>query len=37
VVNCSRSVLYASSGSDFALAARAEAHATRLLLQAARG
>jgi orotidine-5'-phosphate decarboxylase len=36
VVNCSRSVLYASSGSDFALAARAEAQATRLLLQAAR-
>jgi len=37
VVNCSRSVLYASSGSDFATAAHAEAHATRLLLQAARG
>jgi len=37
VVNCSRSVLYASSGSDFALAARAEAQATRQLLQAARG
>ena len=36
VVNCSRSVLYASSGSDFALAARTEAQATRLLLQAAR-
>jgi len=30
-------VLYASSGSDFALAARAEAQATRQLLQAARG
>ena len=37
VVNCSRSVLYASSGSDFALAARTEAQATRQLLQAARG
>lgn len=35
VVNCSRSVLYASSGRDFAQAARAEAQATRLLLQAA--
>ena len=35
VVNCSRSVLYASSGSDFAQAARAEAQATRLLLQSA--
>ena len=36
VVNCSRSVLYASSGSDFALAARAEAQGTRLLLESAR-
>ena len=35
-VNCSRSVMYASSGSDFAMAARAEAETTRLLLQAAR-
>lgn len=36
VVNCSRSVLYASSASDFAEAARAEAQATRRQLQAAR-
>ena len=36
VVNTSRSVLYASSGEDFAGAARAEAQRTRELLHAAR-
>ena len=36
VVNSSRAVLYASSGEDFAQAARAVAEATRLQLQAAR-
>ncbi len=36
VVNTSRSVLYASSGDDFATAARAEARKTRDQLQAAR-
>ena len=36
VVNTSRSVLYASSGDDFATAARAEARRTRDQLQAAR-
>ncbi len=36
VVNASRSVLYASSGDDFATAARQEALRTRTLLQAAR-
>ncbi|MDH4374998.1 MAG: orotidine-5'-phosphate decarboxylase [Ramlibacter sp.] len=37
VVNSSRAVLYASSGDDFADAARREAMKTRDLLQAARG
>jgi len=37
VVNSSRSILYASSGDDFATAARAEARRTRDMLQAARG
>ena len=37
VVNSSRAVLYASSGDDFAEAARREAMKTRDLLQAARG
>jgi orotidine-5'-phosphate decarboxylase len=37
VVNSSRSILYASSGADFADAARAEARRTRDALQAARG
>jgi len=37
VVNSSRAVLYASSGEDFAAAARREAIRTRELLQAARG
>ena len=37
VVNSSRAVLYASSGDDFAGAARREAMKTRDLLQAARG
>ncbi len=37
VVNASRSVLYASSGADFAAAARAEALRTRDQLNAARG
>ena len=36
VVNSSRSILYASSGADFAQAARAEAIRTRDLLQAAK-
>ena len=36
VVNSSRAILYASSGDDFAAAARAEAIRTRDLLQAAR-
>ena len=36
VVNSSRAILYASSGADFAAAARAEAQGTRDLLQAAR-
>jgi len=37
VVNSSRAILYASSGADFAAAARAEARRTRDVLQAARG
>ena len=37
IVNSSRSVLYASSGADFAVAARAEALRTREVLNAARG
>ena len=37
IVNSSRAVLYASSGDDFAAAARQEALKTRDLLQAARG
>ena len=37
VVNSSRAILYASSGADFAEAARAEARRTRDALQAARG
>ena len=37
IVNSSRAVLYASSGDDFAAAARREALKTRDLLQAARG
>jgi orotidine-5'-phosphate decarboxylase len=36
VVNSSRAILYASSGDDFATAARAEARRTREMLQAAR-
>ena len=36
VVNSSRAILYASSGDDFADAARREAQKTRDLLQAAR-
>jgi len=36
IVNSSRAILYASSGADFALAARQEALKTRNLLQAAR-
>ena len=36
VVNSSRAILYASSGDDFAQAARAEAQKTRALLEAAR-
>ncbi len=36
VVNSSRAILYASSGPDFAAAARAEAQRTREMLQAAR-
>jgi orotidine-5'-phosphate decarboxylase len=36
VVNSSRAILYASSGDDFAQAARAEAERTRALLDAAR-
>ena len=35
-VNASRSILYASSGADFAAAARAEALRTRALLNTAR-
>ena len=37
VVNSSRAILYASSGADFAAAARAAAERTRAELQAARG
>jgi len=37
IVNSSRAILYASSGADFAQAARAAAEATRAALQAARG
>ena len=37
IVNSSRAILYASSGADFAAAARREALKTRDLLQAARG
>ena len=37
IVNSSRAILYASSGADFAQAARREAMKTRDLLQAARG
>ena len=37
IVNSSRAILYASSGADFADAARTEAMRTRDLLQAARG
>jgi len=37
IVNSSRAILYASSGTDFAQAARREAMKTRDLLQAARG
>ncbi len=37
IVNSSRAILYASSGEDFAEAARREALQTRALLQAARG
>ena len=37
IVNSSRAVLYASSGEDFAAAARAEALRTRSVLEAARG
>ena len=37
VVNSSRAILYASSGEDFADAARREAMKTRDVLQAARG
>ena len=37
VVNSSRAILYASSGTDFAAAARAAAERTRAELQAARG
>ena len=37
IVNSSRAVLYASSGADFAVAARAEALRTREVLNAARG
>ncbi len=37
IVNSSRAILYASSGSDFADAARAAAQATRAQLQAVRG
>ena len=37
IVNTSRAILYASSGADFADAARTEAMRTRDLLQAARG
>ena len=37
IVNSSRAVLYASSGDDFAEAARTEATRTRAVLQAARG
>ncbi len=37
VVNSSRAILYASSGDDFALAARREATRTRDLLEAAKG
>jgi orotidine-5'-phosphate decarboxylase len=36
IVNSSRAILYASSGADFAQAARREAAKTRELLQAAR-
>jgi orotidine-5'-phosphate decarboxylase len=36
VVNSSRAILYASSGTDFAQAARAAAQSTRDTLQAAR-
>ena len=36
-VNSSRAILYASSGEDFAEAARREAMKTRDVLQAARG
>jgi orotidine-5'-phosphate decarboxylase len=36
IVNSSRAVLYASSGDDFAAAARREAQRTRDLLEAAR-
>jgi orotidine-5'-phosphate decarboxylase len=35
-VNSSRAILYASSGADFAQAARQEALKTRAVLQAAR-
>ena len=37
IVNSSRAILYASSGDDFAQAARAEAQRTRDTLNAARG
>ena len=37
VVNSSRAILYASSGDDFAQAARAEAQRTRDMLEAAKG
>jgi len=37
IVNSSRAILYASSGEDFAAAARNEAQRTRTLLNAARG
>ena len=37
IVNSSRAIIYASSGDDFAEAARREAIKTRDVLQAARG
>ncbi len=37
IVNSSRAILYASSGADFAAAARAQAQQTQALLNAARG
>jgi orotidine-5'-phosphate decarboxylase len=37
IVNSSRAILYASSGEDFAVAARREALRTRDLLEAAKG